>query len=65
MDLVRKFAKDPSPLVRRAAIHIEHEIVELESQEAIVDRIEENNWRCADRDWMNRRLTIRHYRQGY
>ncbi len=65
MDLVRKFTKDPSPLVRKVALHIEREIIELESQEAAVDRIEEDNWRCTDRDWMNRRLTMRRYTQGY
>lgn len=65
MDLVRKFRKDPSPLVRRVAHHIEHEIIELESQEAAVDGIEEDNLRCTDRDWVNRRLTIRRRTRGY
>ena len=65
LDLVRRFSKDPSPLVRRVALHIEHEIIELESQEAAVDRIEEGNLRCTDRDWVNRRLSIRHRMRGY
>ena len=65
MDLVRRFTKDPSPLVKRVALHIENEITELESQETAVDRIEEDHWRCTDRDWLNRRLTLRHRARGY
>jgi hypothetical protein len=65
MDLVRRFTKDPSPLVRSAALHIEHEVIELESQEAAVDSIEENHWRCTDRDWVHRRLAIRRHKRGY
>ena len=59
MDLVRRFRKDPSPLVRDVATHIEHEIVEIESIERWVDRVTEERlpnvdatsceggWRCA------------------
>jgi hypothetical protein len=65
MDLVRQFRKDPSPLVRRVATHIEHEIVEIESIERWVDRVADEGLPHGDRDFVRRRLEARRQRRGY
>lgn len=59
MGLVRRFRKDPSPLVRDVATHIEHEIVEIESIERWVDRVTEEGLPHVDRDFVRRRLEMR------
>ena len=64
MDLVRRFRKDPSPLVRDVATHIEHEIVEIESIERWVDRVTEEGLPHVDRDFARRRLEMRGQRRG-
>ena len=64
MDLVRRFRKDPSPLVRDVATHIEHEIVEIESIERWVDRVTEERLPHVDRDFVRRRLEMRGQRRG-
>ena len=65
MDLVRRFRKDPSPLVRDVATRIEHEIVEIESIERWVDRVTEERLTHVDRDFVPRRLEMRRQREGY
>ena len=65
MDLVRRFRKDPSPLVRGVATHIEHEIVEIESIERWVDRVADEGLPHGDRDFVRRRLEMRRLRRGY
>jgi len=59
IDLVRRFRKDPSPVVRSVATHIEHEIIEIESIERRVDQIVEEGLPHGDRDFVRRRLDIR------
>jgi hypothetical protein len=63
MDLVRRFRRDPSPLVRAVATHIEHEIIEIESIERWVDRVTEQGLPHGDRDFVRRRLDLQ--RRGY
>jgi hypothetical protein len=65
MDLVRRFRKDPSPVVRGVATHIEHEIVEIESIERWVDRVADEGLPHGDRDFVRRRLEMRRQRRGY
>lgn len=65
MDLVRRFRKDPSPLVRSVATHIEHEVVEIESIERWVDQVAEEGLPHGDRDFVRRRLDMRRQRQGF
>ncbi len=65
MDLVRQFRKDPSPLVRKTATHIEHEVVEIESIERWVDHVADNGLPHGDRDFVRRRLERRRQRRGY
>ena len=65
MDLVRRFRKDPSPLVCRVATHIEREIVEIESIERWVDRVTEEGLPSGDRDFVRRRLEMRRQCRGY
>jgi hypothetical protein len=64
MDLVRRFRKDPSPMVRGVATHIEREIVEIESIERWVDRVSDEGLRHGDRDFVRRRLAMRRQRRG-
>jgi hypothetical protein len=65
MDLVRRFRKDPSPVVRGVATHIEHEIVEIESIERWVDRVADEGLPHGDHDFVRRRLEMRRQRRGY
>jgi len=65
MDLVRRFRKDRSPLVREVATHIEHEIVEIESIERWVDQVADEGLRHGDHDFVRRRLAMRRKRRGY
>jgi hypothetical protein len=65
MDVVRRSRKDPSPLVRRVATHIEREIVEIESIERWVDRVTEEGLPHGDGDFVRRRLEMRRQRRGY
>jgi hypothetical protein len=65
IDVVRRSRKDPSPLVRRVATHIEREIVEIESIERWVDRVTEEGLPYGDRDFVRRRLEMRRQRRGY
>ena len=59
MDEVRRLKKDPSPAVRRVAIHVEHDADLVEGMEAKLDRAEELGVRFADadflRNWRGRR----------
>ena len=63
MDLVRRFRKDPSPVVRSVATHIEHEVIEIESIERWVDRVTDEGLAYGDRDFVRRRLDMRGQRQ--
>jgi hypothetical protein len=65
IDLVQRFRKDPSPLVRSVATHIQHEIVEIESIERWVDRVADEGLPHGDRDFVRRRLEMRRQSRGY
>ncbi len=65
MDVVRRLRKDPSPVVRDVATHIEHEIIEIESIERWVARAADEGLPHRDRDFVRRRLEMRRQRPGY
>lgn len=58
MDEVQRLKKDPSPAVRRVAVHVEHDAGQIERVEARLDRAEELGVRFADanflRNWRRR-----------
>lgn len=59
-----RLQKDPSPLVRAAALHVEQDACEIEMIEAGLDRAAEEGWRYSDADWVRthrRRQAMRYW----
>jgi hypothetical protein len=48
---VKRLQKDPSPLVRAAALHAEEDACLIEQLETDFDRAAEQGWRYSDADW--------------
>ena len=61
---VLRLQKDPSRLVRAAALHVEHDACEIELIEAGLDKAAQQGWRYSDADWVrthSRRQATRYW----